>query len=196
MSEAIWYYAVGSDRKGPVPVETLRALVEAGAIQPDTRIWSAGLVEWEPAWRHVPGVVPPAPQAQAAWRAPDGPPDDSYGRGVGFGEAFRLFWSNYGNFTGRSPRSAFWWWVLWALVIGAGAAMLDYLFIDMTLQVTPFNWLWNLVTVVPSLALGARRLHDTGRSGWWQLVALTGVGIILLIVWWCQPSDPGPNRYA
>jgi uncharacterized membrane protein YhaH (DUF805 family) len=42
--------------------------------------------------------------------------------------------------------------------------------------------LFNLTVLVPSLAVGARRLQDTGRSGWWQLLILTGIGIILLFI--------------
>ncbi|RYF53877.1 MAG: DUF805 domain-containing protein, partial [Comamonadaceae bacterium] len=41
----------------------------------------------------------------------------------------------------------------------------------------------------PELAVGTRRLHDIGRSGWWQLLLLTGIGFLLLLVWWAQPSE-------
>ena len=46
-----------------------------------------------------------------------------------------------------------------------------------------------LAWLCPWIVLGARRLHDIGRSGWWSLVALTGVGNILLIVWFCRPGE-------
>ena len=42
--------------------------------------------------------------------------------------------------------------------------------------------------VLPSLAVGARRLHDIGKSGWWQLRMLTGIGLLVLIYWWVQPA--------
>jgi uncharacterized membrane protein YhaH (DUF805 family) len=42
----------------------------------------------------------------------------------------------------------------------------------------------NLVLLLPVLSVGSRRLHDIGRSGWWQLIMLTVIGIILLIIWW------------
>jgi uncharacterized membrane protein YhaH (DUF805 family) len=45
-----------------------------------------------------------------------------------------------------------------------------------------------LATILPQLAVGARRLHDTGRSGWWQLLLITVIGTIILIVFWAQPS--------
>ncbi len=49
--------------------------------------------------------------------------------------------------------------------------------------------LYSLFMIIPSLAVGARRLHDTGRSGWWQLIALIPfIGAIILIIWFAQPS--------
>ena len=45
-----------------------------------------------------------------------------------------------------------------------------------------------LALLLPALAVGARRLHDIGRSGWWQLLSLTGIGTLVLIYWWVQPS--------
>ena len=50
----------------------------------------------------------------------------------------------------------------------------------------PFSSIWNLVTFLPSLAMGVRRLHDTDRSGWWWLLGFIPlIGIIVLIVFWC-----------
>jgi uncharacterized membrane protein YhaH (DUF805 family) len=50
------------------------------------------------------------------------------------------------------------------------------------------NGLFSLATLVPALSIGARRLHDIGKSGWWQLIMLTVIGVFLLIYWWCQPT--------
>lgn len=56
--------------------------------------------------------------------------------------------------------------------------------------------LYSLAVLIPSLAVGARRLHDTGRSGWWQLIALIPfVGVIILIVFLASGSQPGKNQY-
>ncbi|MDE6391375.1 MAG: DUF805 domain-containing protein, partial [Duncaniella sp.] len=49
---------------------------------------------------------------------------------------------------------------------------------------------------LPSLGVMVRRLHDTGRSGWWWLIALTGIGALLLLYWLVQPSQPVPNKYG
>ena len=63
--------------------------------------------------------------------------------------------------------------------------------------VSPLNSLANLALLLPNLAVGARRLHDTDRSGWFLLlVFIPLIGIIILIVWWCQRGTAGPNRFG
>lgn len=57
----------------------------------------------------------------------------------------------------------------------------------------------NLVTLVffiPTIAAGSRRLHDIGRSGWWQLLMLTVIGVIVLIVWWATDSEKANNKFG
>jgi uncharacterized membrane protein YhaH (DUF805 family) len=59
-----------------------------------------------------------------------------------------------------------------------------------------FNLLWSLFLIIPSLALASRRLHDVNKSGWWQLLYITIIGIILLLIWYCQKSDQVENNYG
>jgi len=69
--------------------------------------------------------------------------------------------------------------------------------IDAVLGTKPLvNGLLNLALLLPSLAVGARRLHDIGRSGWWQLLVLTGIGAILLIIWWASDTKKENNEYG
>ncbi|TJY41720.1 DUF805 domain-containing protein [Cohnella pontilimi] len=57
--------------------------------------------------------------------------------------------------------------------------------------------LYALAILLPSLAVSVRRLHDTGRSGWWLLIGLIPlIGAIILLVFTCQDSQPGDNRYG
>jgi uncharacterized membrane protein YhaH (DUF805 family) len=57
--------------------------------------------------------------------------------------------------------------------------------------------LYSLAVLVPSIAVGARRLHDIGRSGWWQLIGLVPIlGWIVLIVWAATAGDSGSNRFG
>ena len=53
-----------------------------------------------------------------------------------------------------------------------------------------------IIVLLPSLAVGARRLHDTGRSGWWQLLVLTIIGVIVLTVWWVADGDKKKNKFG
>lgn len=56
--------------------------------------------------------------------------------------------------------------------------------------------IYSLAVLVPSIAVATRRLHDTNRSGWWQLIALTVIGIIPLIIFYAQDSDAGSNQFG
>lgn len=54
----------------------------------------------------------------------------------------------------------------------------------------------NLAFFIPTLAASSRRLHDTGRSGWWILLLITVIGLIPLVIWWASPSNSNSNKYA
>jgi len=100
--------------------------------------------------------------------------------------------TNYAGFAGRARRAEFWMFALINFIIsivlyGIGAAI----GVGQALE-----GLYSLAVLVPSIAVAARRLHDTNRSGWWQLIALTVIGIIPLIIFYAQDSDPGPNQYG
>jgi uncharacterized membrane protein YhaH (DUF805 family) len=86
--------------------------------------------------------------------------------------------------------------MLFGLLGGLAAGIVDLILFGMA-DMSPFNNLFTLALLIPSLAVGARRLHDTGRSGWWQLIHLVPlVGQIVLIVFWCQRGTEGANRFG
>ena len=60
----------------------------------------------------------------------------------------------------------------------------------------PINAVAQLGFFIPSLAVGARRLHDTNRSGWWQLIAFTIIGLIPLIIWLASVGEKKKNKYG
>jgi uncharacterized membrane protein YhaH (DUF805 family) len=113
-----------------------------------------------------------------------------------FGEAIKSGFSHYVTFSGRASRSEYWFWVLFAVIGGLATAILDAAIFGYHAGVSPFNGIFGLVTFLPGLAVAARRLHDTDRTAWWLLLALTGIGAIILIVWFCFKGTPGPNRYG
>lgn len=108
---------------------------------------------------------------------------------MSFTEAISSCFRQYVGFNGRAPRSEFWYFQLFAVLLGIGAPILD--------PTGGVGALISLALLLPSLAVAARRLHDTNRSGWWILIALIPlIGIIVLIVWWASRGDPHANRYG
>lgn len=101
-------------------------------------------------------------------------------------ESIKSCFSKYADFSGRASRSEFWWWVLFtflaSMVLGFVSPMVSGLF--------------SLAVLLPSIAVGARRLHDTDRSGWLQLVWLIPVIGWLLMIYWCVQDAKDPNRFG
>lgn len=119
---------------------------------------------------------------------------------VGFVHALKLGFKNYFQFEGRSSRGAYWYWTLWILILSFVAAICDAIFFNEMFEETdgngPIGIVLTLVTLIPGIALAVRRLHDIGRSGWWNLIAITIIGIIPLIYWACKPGDRHENRFG
>jgi uncharacterized membrane protein YhaH (DUF805 family) len=110
---------------------------------------------------------------------------------VTFGEAISDGFSKYATFSGRSSRSAYWWWILFYVLIFVGASI-----IDAAIKTPVLAGLVWLAFIIPNLAVLVRRLHDTDHTGWWVLIGLVPlVGAIVLIVFACTDSG-GPNKYG
>ena len=124
---------------------------------------------------------------------------------------------NYAVFSGRASRSEFWWAFLMNYIIifvtqffssfvSAFATMLggdSIVFSLINLLFSTVSGIYSLAVYLPMLALQVRRLHDINRSGWWLLFSGTGIGSILLLIWFCKAgtedinlfgSDPYPIR--
>ena len=100
---------------------------------------------------------------------------------------------NYANFTGRARRKEFWFFSLAMFIAAIIIAIIDGILGTYPL----FYTLLILGTFVPSLAVGVRRLHDTGRSGWWYLICLIPlIGTILLIVWFATETTRENNQWG
>lgn len=112
-------------------------------------------------------------------------------RGATMPEAFVRFFQKYAVFSGRASRSEFWWWVLANFIVGIVLGIIAAIIGTQIL-----TYIWDLVIIVPTFALGARRLHDTNRSGWWQLLELIPIiGWIILIVWFASRERPEGVRF-
>jgi len=100
---------------------------------------------------------------------------------------------NYAGFEGRAHRTEYWMFALFNFLISLVIALIEgMLNIGQTLGI-----LYALAVLIPSLAVTARRLHDTGRSGWMILICLIPIiGCIWLLVLACLDSQPGTNQYG
>ena len=114
---------------------------------------------------------------------------------MGFAQALASGFKNYVNFSGRACRSEYWFWVLWMIIFAIIAAVIDHTVLSES-EWSPVTTIFDLATFLPSLAIGIRRLHDIDRTGWWTLIALTVIGIILLLIWACMRGTAGPNRFG
>jgi len=123
---------------------------------------------------------------------------------VKFTESIRAFFSRYTDFQGRTPRSGYWWVVLFLVAVSFVMWAVDMVLFEGIYPQTlleqgfgPGSILFIAATFIPNLALGFRRLHDTGRSAWWILIGLVPiVGAIVLLVFYLLPSTPGSNQYG
>ncbi|MCL2780748.1 MAG: DUF805 domain-containing protein [Actinomycetia bacterium] len=113
-------------------------------------------------------------------------------RGASMGQAIQRFFKKYAVFTGRASRSEFWYWYLAGMIVSVVLSALDRVSIVFVI----IALVWAVAIIVPELALSVRRLHDTGRSGWWLFLGLIPlVGAIILIVWWATAPRPQGDAY-
>lgn len=113
---------------------------------------------------------------------------------MNFMDAVKSVYSNYVGFQGRARRSEYWWWYLFYIIAYIVVVMVDQAVFG---EPSILSGLFVLANILPALAVGVRRLHDTGRSGWWLLIALIPlVGVIVLIIFYVQDSQPGVNKYG
>jgi uncharacterized membrane protein YhaH (DUF805 family) len=176
--------------------------------------------QYPPQDGYAPGPYPPqdgyAPYPQQDGYAPypqqDGyaayPPQDGYapagprgylqGGPVGFGDAIAEAFRNMFNYAGRASRSAYWWFTLFEALAWVGVLILALIFA--ALHVPALSILLYVAAIIGSvlvsLSLTVRRLHDLDRSGFWYLIALVPFGGIVLLVFTLLEGTPGPNRFG
>ncbi len=125
---------------------------------------------------------------------------------MSFAEAVKTVFSKYATFSGRARRSEYWWWWLFVVVVAVILSLIDS---AIGLRVSDasvmgvevyglLTLIFGLATIIPGIAVTFRRLHDTGRSGWWWLLGLLcGIGAIIVFIMCLMDSGPdneyGPN---
>lgn len=112
---------------------------------------------------------------------------------MNFTQAVSSGFSRYFDFRSRSSRSEYWWWTLFSVLLSVVATVFDAALFG---GAAVLDTLSSVTLFVPGLAVGARRLHDIGRSAWWLLIILTIIGIFVLFYWAVQPGIRGSNKYG
>jgi uncharacterized membrane protein YhaH (DUF805 family) len=105
----------------------------------------------------------------------------------------------YAVFSGRAQRAEYWYFVLFYLIIMMVLAFIDAMTGTFSEEsgIGLLSGVFSLATLIPTLAVSVRRLHDTGRSGWWLLLSLIPlIGAIVLLVFFVQDSTEGDNAYG
>ncbi|MDR7271103.1 uncharacterized membrane protein YhaH (DUF805 family) [Pelomonas saccharophila] len=104
-----------------------------------------------------------------------------------FQDSIKVCFNKYVDFSGRASRSEYWWFALFVVLGCIVTSMVNHW----------LYYLFALGTLLPQLAAASRRLHDTGRSGWWQLIGLIPlIGFIVLIVFLAQESGEATESTA
>jgi uncharacterized membrane protein YhaH (DUF805 family) len=116
-------------------------------------------------------------------------------------------WKKYAQFSGRARRTEFWYFQLFQMIVAIVLVIPMMVLIVLSTQnsrlldvamlsALPFC-LFAFAGILPSLAIMVRRLHDTGRSGWWYFISFVPlVGGIVLLIFTLLESEPGPNLYG
>ena len=155
-----YYVSINNIQQGPYAENELRSKIESGEIpQEGTLYWKEGMADWIPLANFINGTPPPI----AAHNA-----------GYNLINSLTSCMSRYAMFDGRASRSEFWFFSLACFIIG----LIPYIDI-----------VWSLASLIPSIAVVIRRMHDVGKCGWFCLIP------IYSLILCCMPSD-GPNQYG
>lgn len=117
-----------------------------------------------------------------------------------FGQAVKSCFNQYCGFKGRASRAEFWWFTLFTYIVGFVLGFVDGLLFTSTenafFALLGFSGLFWLGVFLPALAVTARRLHDTDKSGWWMLLYLTIIGGIVVFIFTLLRGNEGSNKYG
>lgn len=119
---------------------------------------------------------------------------------MSFQDAVRTCFANYATFSGRAPRSEFWWFVLFTVLVNFALGIVDRAIFGIAPDGQPVSILgalFSLAVLLPTIAVGVRRLHDLDRTGWWYLLILIPVlGALVLLFFFVLRGTVGANRFG
>ena len=102
-----------------------------------------------------------------------------------FVESVQTCFRKYADFSGRASKPEYWWWVLFVVIASVAGQMIG----DVV------GGLVSLATLLPSIGVTTRRLHDIDKSGWWQLIYFIPLIGLVVMIYWCIQNPVEPNRF-
>lgn len=181
-----WHYVKGTETVA-VSEEQLRQMVAQGKIGPTDLLWREGFREWVPAGK-IEGLMTGAaaqPQPMSG-AAPQANGDES---------SFTLWYINpmkkYADFSGRAQRKEYWMFVWYNFLVAFGLGFMLGIFSGVLhTDLSALSLLYSLGTLLPSIAVGIRRMHDTDHSGWWIICPFVN------LYFCCIDGQPHQNRFG
>jgi uncharacterized membrane protein YhaH (DUF805 family) len=102
-------------------------------------------------------------------------------RSMNFQDSIKTCFTKYADFTGRASRPEYWWFFLFCFLASCVLSIISQ----------GLSAVFSIATILPSFAVGARRLHETNRSGWWQLLWFVPlIGWIIIVIFLVQEAQP------
>ena len=114
-----------------------------------------------------------------------------------FQTSIKTCFNKYADFSGRALRSELWFFVLFTVLGGIIASIIDVMVLGYSIEsYGPINLIFTVAMLIPSFSVTARRLHDINKSGWWQLIYITIIGILLIVIWNATEGENKKNKYG
>ena len=115
--------------------------------------------------------------------------------GLNFFDAIKICFKKYLVVEGRASRSEYWWFILFGILFDVACELIDY---SLGYKYGEFGLFFfiSLITLIPSVTVAIRRLHDVNKSGWWVLLPFTIIGLIPLFIWNVSKGTEGKNRFG
>lgn len=191
MSNASYYYLDSSRQpRGPLSFEELLALHARGTLSDEVMVAAVDGDKWRPLRALLPennkaGVgACPACKTELTLTAGELPEHcPNCGKRLrpadfGFVASVQSVFAQYASFKGRATRSEYWWFYLFTIIVSFALSFVLEIMRVPEATVLTINILYSLALLLPSMAVGVRRLHDIGRSGYWLLIPMSAYIIL------------------